>query len=291
MRYQRIILAAALCTLPLSYAQASPQDDTDHCNNIHMGDWDKTVVRAEEDLTVPNSGSPLKVIAQRNGGVSVRGSDTGNFKVHVCKVAAADTKAEADRLLSQIKVQASGSTLQPSGPEGGDWTAFIMIEAPRTASVEAETTNGPLSFRDMQGSLTATAKNGPVSFKNVSGSVTANVQNGPVSYRGNSGDIKLTSHNGPLDLRLDGENWNGGGLRAETTNGPLSLSLPDSFHSGVEINTDGRAPISCRMKGCESVQRVSENGQRRISLGSGAPVVRISTHNGPVMIGNSQAEY
>ncbi|GAC1658367.1 MAG: hypothetical protein NVS9B15_20010 [Acidobacteriaceae bacterium] len=291
MKLQRILLTTALSLLAIGASYGASPDDNDRCSRIQMGDWDKSVVRAEEDFTVPNSGSALKLIAHRNGGLSVHGTDTGNFKIHVCKVASADNKAEAERILSQIRVQNNGGTIQPTGPEGNEWVAFLLVEAPRTASVDAETTNGPLSFRDMTGTLTATAKNGPVSFKNVSGSVTANVRNGPVSFRGNSGDIKLNAENGPIAVRLEGDNWSGGGLSAESTNGPLSVSLPESYSSGVEINVDGSSPVSCDAKGCDTAQKVQNGRVRKINFGSGNPVVHIATRNGPVQVSNSHAEY
>jgi hypothetical protein len=291
MKLQRVLFTTALSLFTVGMSYAASPEDNDRCSRIQMGDWDKSVVRAEEDFTVPNNGSALKVIAHRNGGVSVHGSDIGNFKVHVCKVASADSKAEAERILSQIKVPNNGGTIQPTGPEGNEWVAFLLIEAPRNASVDAETTNGPLSFRDMSGALTATAKNGPVSFKNVSGAVTANVQNGPVSFKGNSGDIKLNAKNGPIAVRLEGDNWNGTGLSAESTNGPLSVSLPESYRSGVEINVDGWSPVSCNAKGCDSAQKVQDGRVRKINFGSGSPIVHIATKNGPVVVSNSHAEY
>ncbi|MBV9669926.1 MAG: hypothetical protein JOZ43_03130 [Acidobacteriales bacterium] len=294
MKLQRIVLATALTFVVagISHAAQRNEGEGDKCSNIHVGDWDKATARGEEDLTVPNTGGTLQIIAHRNGGVAVRGSDVGNFKVHVCKIAAGNTDADAKRILSQIKVETANGTVRPTGPEGEEWTAFLIVDAPRSASISAETHNGPLSFRNLQGALTATAKNGPVSFRHVSGSVSANVVNGPVSYSGNSGDIKMESRNGPLDVKLEGTNWSGGGgLQATTVNGPLSLSVPDGFESGIDVQTSGHAPVSCSVKDCVATQSVNSDDQmRHIRFGSGSPVVRISTHNGPVSIHSSRAE-
>jgi DUF4097 and DUF4098 domain-containing protein YvlB len=157
--------------------------------------------------------------------------------------------------------------------------------------MEVEAVNGPISFRGMSGTIKAQAKNGPVSFKRMSGDVEATVQNGPVSFDGSSGTVKLNATNGPISVSLEGNNWSGGGLQAETVNGPLSISLPANYQSGVEINTSGYSPISCSAKGCDSAQKVQEGRVRKITFGSGEPLVHIATRNGPVMVSNEHTEY
>ncbi|MEO8724852.1 MAG: hypothetical protein ABI383_01905 [Acidobacteriaceae bacterium] len=275
---------------------ASP--NSEDCNNIHMGDSDdegpaarSVVARSEDTISVPVTGAPLHVIAAKNGGVKVRGGTAGNFKVTVCKVARAASQQAAQQLLGQVHLENSGNSLQPVGPEGEGWVAFLIIEAPANAAMEVEAVNGPISFRDMSGTVKAQAKNGPISFRGMSGDVDATVQNGPVSFDGSSGNIKLNAHNGPLSVKLEGSNWSGTGLQAETVNGPLSISLPADYESGVEINTSGYSPVSCKAKGCDASQRVENGRVRRITFGSGNPLVHIATRNGPVMVDNSHAKY
>jgi hypothetical protein len=281
----------ALLSCGLSFG-VEAKSTSESCNQHQIFNDDEGVTaRAEEDFSVPFGGSALKVIAHKNGGVSVRGADVSQYQVHVCKVARAMTQSEAEQMLSQIHVQNSGGVLQPQGPESSHWVAFLIIDAPRTAPIDVETKNGPASFRDLAGAVNVRATNGPVTLKRVSGDVTAEVQNGPIAFNGSGGNIKLTSKNGPLSVKLEGESWSGTGLEAVSTNGPLSVSLPKDFQSGVEIEANGWSPVECSAKGCESAQRVQAGRVRKITFGSGNAIVHISTQNGPVSVSNTKAEY
>jgi hypothetical protein len=261
-------------------------------DRVQFGDEDEQhVVRAEEEFTMANAGVPLNIVAAKNSGVTVRGTDDNQFHVKVCKAAMAPTEAEAKQLLSQIRVGHDGNQLQPTGPEGSRWTAFLIVQAPRNADIAAEGQNGPIALRDLAGKVNARVKNGPLDLKHLSGTVDAEARNGPISFSGSGGDIKLESQNGPLSVKLEGANWTGQSLTATTINGPVSISLPADYRSGVEVATHGYAPISCSAAGCENVQKVRDGGDRKMTFGNGETLVHIATSNGPVSINNSHAEY
>jgi hypothetical protein len=69
-------------------------------------------------------------------------------------------------------------------------------------------------------------------------------------------------------------------LVAKAENGPLSVELPAQYRSGVEIQSSGHAPWSCRRE-CGARD---ESGERRAHLGDGPTHVRLSTVNGPVSV-------
>lgn len=291
MRFKSVgvLLASAVLCSVSAMAQAN-----DGCENrVHFGDDEdqQQVVRAEENFTMPNAGVPLKILAAKNSGITVRGTDDNQFHVKVCKAAVAPTEAEAKQLLSQIRVAHEGNQLQPSGPEGSRWTAFLIVQAPRNADIDAEGHNGPIALRDLGGRVNARVKNGPLDLKHLSGTVDAEAENGPISFSGGGGDIKLSSHNGPLSVKLEGATWTSQSLTASTVNGPVSVSLPSDYRSGVEVATRGYAPVSCSASGCENVQKVRDGGERKMTFGSGETLVHIATTNGPVSINNSHAEF
>src|SRR5579884_4018353 len=123
MNRLRLLLLATIVTVALAPATAafaaSPQSNDDNCAKMMYGNNDDYSARAEEQLTIP-AGAPLKIIASRNGGVSVHGGDGTEFKVRVCKFAEGDTQQEADARLPQIHASANGGVLQASGPEGSN---------------------------------------------------------------------------------------------------------------------------------------------------------------------------
>jgi len=42
----------------------------------------------------------------------------------------------------------------------------LLIRTPKSATIDLDTMNGPISLHDVDGKLTARAKNGPISLKN-----------------------------------------------------------------------------------------------------------------------------
>ena len=223
--------------------------------------------------------------------VSVIGDSSRGYSIEVCKA------AELAEDLDDIHVTLDGDELRATGPDGNRWTVLYRIHVPRGADVKVEAKNGPVSFRDVDGTIVAHSSNGPLSLTNVSGNVDATTKNGPISVTGGSGNVKLTASNGPLSVNLDGNSWLGGSLDASTKNGPLSVRIPRGYNSGVVVESSGRAPFSCRAEGCAQwraqQRRTNEDddddygydeGSRRVELGSGRADVRLSTVNGPVTI-------
>jgi DUF4097 and DUF4098 domain-containing protein YvlB len=127
--------------------------------------------------------------------------------------------------------------------------------------------------------------------KESSGTINARTTNGPVSVSGGSGQVKLDATNGPISVKLSGTSWDGN-LDASTQNGPLSLKLPRGFRTGVLVQALGGGPITCRAAGCPDLRASRydrhEDRPRRIELGSGPQNVRVSTVNGPVSVKESE---
>jgi hypothetical protein len=98
------------------------------------------------------------------------------------------------------------------------------------------------------------------------------------------------SQNGPISVRLAGNRWDGR-LEAHARNGPLSLSLPEGYASAVSVQSSGRSPFQCRAKACGEARKNWDEDSRRIEFGdSSAPVVRLTTVNGPVSIRSDRPE-
>lgn len=248
------------------------------CSDLSVRfDGERVPVVSEE---VPFRGNHLRVRSENNGGIRVVGWSGNTYSVSVCKAVAPGVDAAA------VRTFISGNELIATGPDTGRWVAYFLIRAPRGASLDLSTSNGPISINDVNGTVRAEAVNGPVSVRDSSGSMTASTTNGPVSVSGGSGDIKLDATNGPVSVKLSGATWDGT-LEASTRNGPVSLTLPRGFRSGVLVEALGHGPVTCRAEGCadQRFQHVDHHQRpRRIELGSGPQVVRLSTVNGPVSI-------
>jgi hypothetical protein len=98
-----------------------------------------------------------------------------------------------------------------------------------------------------------------------------------------SGQVNARTQNGPLTVELHGAQWNGQGLDAETRNGPVRLSIPDGYNARLETGTvngpfDTEVPLQVTLTGRQRSRRIEA------TLGSGGPLVRALTTNGPVVI-------
>ncbi len=299
---KRLVLSLTVSVLFLSVAIVSAKhhssslttrddDEAGGCSQIHLNFDDRETVRSEQHLTIPSSqGQTLSVTAAENGGIRVIGGDGSEYDVAVCKVAAGDDRESAQGRLASISASVRNNELSVSGPGGGDWTAYLIIRAPRNAAMVLAAHNGPISLRNLSGAVKARSINGPIALKECSGDIQATTTNGPISLSGSGGKLRLKTENGPISVDLSGSQWKEDGLEARTENGPLSLKVPAGYGSGVRVEASGHSPMRCSAAVCGQAQRSWDDEHRFIVLGSSSPAVRMSTVNGPVSVESSGEE-
>jgi hypothetical protein len=295
-----IVLALAFAAAARAHGSSSVSISTNAdkevrtCGDIRIQFDGREAQRAEDNFTLP-VGASLRVRLPVNSGIRVTGTNRSDFAVTVCKAA---DRAEA---LDAIRVSPEGSGLAFRGPSGDDWTAYLLVKAPKNAELDLEAKNGSIGVRAMAGRVTARTTNGPIDISGSSGDIQANAQNGPISLddcsgsgearavngpvhiSGRAGTYRLSTQNGPISVELDGDRWDGT-LDARAVNGPLSLKLSDGYRSGVVVEATGHGPVSCPDSACRSARRTFDDEGRRIEFGDTEPVVRLSTRNGPVSI-------
>ncbi len=213
-------------------------------------------------------GTPLRFESDMNGGVEIYGWDRDSVAISARVQTHAPTQADAQAIAREIRLVVSGgSTVRVEGPTTGrrqGWGVILVVLVPTKVNLEARSTNGPLSVDGVSGIIELRATNGPVSLTRVSGDVRARVQNGPLS------------------VQLGGSSWDGGGLDAESVNGPVDLAIPDRYNAELETGTvNGPADFQVPL-------RVTLHGRRsdriRATLGTGGPLVRVVTTNGPITV-------
>ena len=291
MTISRALSATALATaLLLAPAPAraghrgrnvSIHDDGDvkTCADIEVEFDDRSAVRAEQRLTFSaDAGKSLRISIPESSGVRVRGADRPDFEVLLCK--AAPSKAALDA----IAASREGGTLSVRGPASGEWVGYLLIAAPKGAAMELSADNGPITLSGLSGRVTVRSENGPISVSNSSGDIDARAQNGPISATGDGGKLRLSTENGPIAVSLTGASWKGEGLDARAVNGPVTLAVPAGYRSGTSVESLGHSPFSCRGAGCADVRRSWDDDRKKLELGDGPVVVRLSTENGPVAV-------
>ena len=254
-----------------------------NCEDLHIRlDGERPQIQSEEKTVSRSEARTLRVRDLRNGGVQVSGWDKDTYSVTACKAAIGD---RAEQLLSQIKLSVQGGEVSVSEPSGDreEWTVHLLIRTPKSADIEVSTQNGPVAFYSVDGKITTHATNGPISMQDCSGEANIEAQNGPISFSGRSGKLRLHTQNGPITVKL-GENWDGSELVADAVNGPVTLRVPSGFHSSFLVESNGNGPVSCRASICSDARKTWDDDHKRIEYGSGSPVIRLSTENGPVSV-------
>jgi len=259
------------------------------CSDLRIRFDDRdAMVRSEERTLTKYEAAVLEVHPHRNGGVQVAGWDKETYAVTVCK-AASGSGEEAEEILSQIKMSIENGKVSTSGPgDDEEWTVYLLIRAPKSASIDMDTMNGPISLYDVDGKLTARAKNGPISLKNFSGDAEITAVNGPISLDGGRGSVRIHTENGPISVELQGKTWSGEGLSADAKNGPVTLMVPSGYQSSFVVESTNYAPVSCKASICDNARKTWDDEHRRIEYGNAPAMIRLSTVNGPVTVRDSR---
>ena len=259
------------------------------CSDLRIRFDDRdAMVRSEERTVTKNEAAVLEVHPHRNGGVQVAGWDKETYAVTACK-AASGSGDEAEQILSQIKMSIENGKVSTSGPgDDEEWTVYLLIRAPKAASIDMDTMNGPISLYDVDGKLTARAKNGPISLKNFSGDAEITAVNGPISLDGGMGSVRIHTENGPISVELQGKTWSGEGLSADAKNGPVTLMVPSGYQSSFVVESTNYAPVSCKASICDNARKTWDDEHRRIEYGNAPAMIRLSTVNGPVTVRDSR---
>ncbi|HSE38020.1 MAG TPA: DUF4097 family beta strand repeat-containing protein [Blastocatellia bacterium] len=253
------------------------------CEQVRIQIGDGEAIRSKLMQTVPRSSiSTLQVRASKNGGIHVQGWDRNEYSITACLAAAGEDTNDAKALLDQLKLSVSSGQVTVEGPSPQDWMAFLIIQAPNGADLDLSSGNGPIGVSDFTGNIQARNQNGPISFHDVNGQTSADVQNGPITVSGSGGTFRLNAQNGPLTVDLEGSQWSGE-LEGSTQNGPLTLKLPDNYVSSVRVDASKHSPVECRAIQCQQAVRTWDR-PNVIQFGDSAPVIRLSTINGPVTI-------
>jgi hypothetical protein len=282
------VLALALAPSPSAPPEQGRRVDLEaaDCSSINVMFGDYETARAVQRGAVPFTGTALEIRPDSNGGVKIERGTGRAYDITACIAAGARSLSDAQAAADSVKLVIEGNRVRVSGPEGGrarNWSVQLIVTAPDGASIDAETTNGPIGVTAVSGTFVLRASNGPIGLTDVSGHVEARASNGPISVQGGSGQFNVETANGPIQVRLAGQRWDGR-LDAHASNGPLTLTVPANYQSGVEVSSSYQSPWNCRAQACRDGNRDWDERTRSIRIGAEPVVVKLSTVNGPVTI-------
>lgn len=284
----------AAAVLAIAPAQAQPKHhnlnvnfdgNVASCADLHVK-TDGALAQAVDKFTI--QGGSVQIDGGSGGSIHVVAADRADYAVEACRIAVADDQSTAQQAVAGTSVVRSGWRVEAHGPAYADnnaqWQVYLIVQAPRSGSVELTTVNGPIAVRGVGGTVKAKAVNGPVSVQDCAGVVDAQTTNGPISFSGQGGDVKLAAVNGPLSIKISGDVWNGARLDASTMNGPVQMTAPDTFRSGVRVETNGQSPFTCKAAMCRSALTDARSEKHTLQMNGSADTVRLTAGNGPVSV-------
>lgn len=209
----------------------------------------------------------LTVDSGQNGGVSVKGWLRNDVLVRARVSAEAPTAGEAQSIVGQVRVVLNSGRVSAEGPP---------MDRERNWSVSFEV------FAPQQTNLNLTAHNGGVHVSDLNGDIQFKTTNGGVHLARLAGRVHGSTVNGGVHMEMEGNRWNGSEVDVKTTNGGVHLSVPNNYSAHVEAST-----VNGRVHGGPQNSRDDkENRTYSANLGAGGAMIRATTTNGSVHIGN-----
>ena len=236
------------------------------CNDNNYGAGRQRFCEVREQI-VPAVGR-LTVDPGKNGGVTVKGWLRNDVSIRTRVETWAPSVDEARALAGLVRADASAGQVKTSGPDSqrdSGWSVSYEIFVPQMTDLNMTSFNGGIDLSDVRGRIEFAAQNGGVRLTRV------------------AGDVRGQTLNGGIQVELTGRTWEGGQLEASTTNGGVTLSMPENYSAHIQTGTvngaiDSDFPISVTVRGRMRPRDLD------FSVGSGGPLIRVSTTNGGVKL-------
>jgi hypothetical protein len=239
----------------------------DDCRSGRWRGGDREQYCDVREQTLPARAN-LRVDGRDNGGIEVIGWDRNEILVRSKIQARAGSESEAKELADGIRIETSDE-IRADGPSTrwrSQWSVSYEIYAPRRINLDLSANNGGIAISDVEGRIEFETTNGGVSLSGV------------------AGDVRGSTSNGGVDVELTGDTWRGAGLDVRTTNGGIEMAIPPRYSARLETGTvNGGMDIGFPVT-------IQGRLDRRLTtqLGSGGPLVRVTTTNGGVTLRQSR---
>jgi len=208
----------------------------------------------------------LTVDPGKNGGVTVKGWLRNDILIRSRVESSGGSAGEASALAGLVRVDAAAGQIKASGPDSQRdswWSVSYEIFVPQMTDLNTAAFNGGINLSDVRGHIEFETMNGGVHLTRVACEVTGQTQNGGIQ------------------VELTGRSWEGGQLEARTTNGGVTIAMPENYSAHIQTGTVNGAidsDFSFTVQGRIRPQNLDFN------VGSGGPLIHVSTTNGGVRL-------
>src|SRR5436190_4034628 len=232
-----------------------------------------------------------------NGSVEIAGWDQETVDISGTKYGATPEARDGIKIdISHAPDAVTIRTIRPS--ERRNVGARYIMRAPRraqldrvvtsngalrvndlTGAVRVKTSNGSLKVFNLTGSFDGGTSNGSVDLENIKGDCSVKTSNGRVKAHAIQGAFDASTSNGSVDAAVD--ELRPGGVRVSTSNGGITLRLARAVNARLMARTSN-ASISTDFD--LSTHGVRDKHHLEGTIGSGGPVIDLSTSNGGIHV-------
>lgn len=254
---------------------AQLRDNSEKQLTCQNGSYDSDGVRHCEmrEQTAASIGR-FTVDANRNGGLTVKGWLRNEVLVRARVETSAPNEGAAVNLASRVSIDTSGGQVRAIGPESGEndnswWSVSYEIFVPQNTD------------------LTATARNGGIAISDVRGQIRFEGRNGGVQLKRLAGDVVGSTVNGEIKVELTGAIWDGRQLEVTTRNGGVNVTMPSTYSARIQADSDKggfQSDFPVNVQGNVKPRHLEFN------IGSGGPMIHVTTTNGHVSFNRAESQ-
>jgi hypothetical protein len=284
------LATSAVCLFALAAYPVRAQN-TDH-------DWEKTYsIAGKPSLTIETSDSHLDI---RSCGEC----KTIHIKIHSGQKLSEyhlEESQSGDRVYFTLKEKTKiGFHVTWNNHEG----TTVTVETPGTLELEARTSDGSFTARDLQGdlqihtgdgnldldnihgNLRLTSSDGNLTLQNATGTLEARSSDGHMKVDGKFDAVQLHTSDGTLDFSLAPGSQLTAASRIESSDGKVTIRVPHDLAANLDISTsDGHIDCSLPLTMDHYDSREGSGHHLRGKLNAGSVPLTIHTSDGNVSIG------
>jgi hypothetical protein len=148
-----------------------------------------------------------------------------------------------------------------------------------TGSVKVHTGDGSVTLEDLHGDIRLTASDGNITVHNVTGTLDARASDGHMTVDGQFSSVQLHTSDGNLDFAL------AAGSRIESSDGHVAIRLPQNLAADLDVSTsDGH--IACALPLAMDHYNSGDSAAHHLHghLNAGGTSLTIRTSDGNVSI-------
>ena len=259
----------------------------------------------------PVEARPTVTIKNVDGRTRVRAGDSHTVQVRAVKeVTRADSREEAERAAADIKVRIEqvGNRIEVEAIYPRSWFSFGMkpralvhfeIATPAQADIEANSVDGALEVRGIDGRLELATVDGELSGYDLAGRIDAHTVDGELALQGVRGEVKghtvdgklsiagdltsleASSTDGAIDISAGQGSKIDNDWSVRSTDGDVQLELPAGLGAELDVETgDGRISNQLPM----TIRGEISSHRLRGTINDGGGLIHIHTSDGSVTI-------